>query len=62
MNIFLLIGVCSFMLFSLKNNYTFSVIRAKGIVIVDEKGKDRILIRAPIPYSKDRVRTNMDKV
>jgi hypothetical protein len=36
----------------------FDVIRAKGIIIEDDKGKDRILIGAPIPYSKDRVRTD----
>ncbi len=36
----------------------FDIIRAKGIVIEDAKGKDRILIGAPIPQSKDRVRTD----
>ncbi len=36
----------------------FDIIRAKGIIIEDEKGKDRILIGAPIPYSKNRVRTD----
>ena len=34
------------------------VIRAKGIIIEDEKGKDRILIGAPTLYSKYRVRDN----
>jgi len=38
------------------------VIRAKGIIIEDEMGKDRILIGAPIPYSKNRVRTDTSKV
>lgn len=36
----------------------FDIIRAKGIIIEDEKGKDRILIGAPIPFSKERVRTD----
>lgn len=34
------------------------IIRTKGIVIEDETGRDRILIGAPIPFSKDRVRTD----
>lgn len=40
----------------------FEIIRAKGIIIEDEKGKDRILIGAPIPYSKNRVRTDTSLV
>lgn len=36
----------------------FGIIRTKGIIIEDENGRDRILIGAPIPYSKDRVRTD----
>jgi len=36
----------------------YDIIRAKGIIIEDEDGKDRILIGAPIPVSKDRVRTD----
>lgn len=38
------------------------LIRAKGIIIEDENGKDRILIGAPIPHSKDRVRTDTNLV
>ena len=34
------------------------IIRAKGIIIEDSAGKDRILIGAPIPLSKNRVRTD----
>ena len=34
------------------------IIRAKGIIIEDSSGKDRILIGAPIPFSKARVRTD----
>ncbi len=40
----------------------FDLIRAKGIIIEDENGKDRILIGAPIPYSKNRVRTDTSLV
>ncbi|MFD2522902.1 hypothetical protein [Emticicia soli] len=40
----------------------FDLIRAKGIIIEDENGKDRILIGAPIPHSKDRVRTDTNLV
>lgn len=40
----------------------FDIIRAKGIIIEDEKGKDRILIGAPIPFSKERVRTDTSLV
>jgi hypothetical protein len=38
------------------------VIRAKGIVIEDSAGRDRILIGTPIPFSKDRVRTDTNRV
>lgn len=38
------------------------IIRAKGIVIESSAGNDRILIGAPIPFSKDRVRTDTNRV
>jgi len=38
------------------------IIRAKGIVIEDSAGRDRILIGAPLPYSEDRVRTDTARV
>lgn len=38
------------------------IIRTKGIVIIDEQGRDRILIGSPIPESKHRVRTDFEKV
>lgn len=38
------------------------IIRAKGIIIEDSAGKDRILIGAPIPFSNDRVRTDTNLV
>ncbi len=37
------------------------VLRARGLVIVDDRGRDRILIGAPVPASADRVRTDMAK-
>lgn len=43
-------------------NNKFDLIRTKGIIIEDDAGKDRILIGAPIPYSKDRVRTDTNLV
>lgn len=39
----------------------FNIIRAKGIIIEDSNGKDRILIGSPIPFSKDRIRTDTVK-
>lgn len=38
------------------------IIRAKGIVIEDSAGRDRILIGTPIPESRHRVRTNLEQV
>jgi hypothetical protein len=40
----------------------FGIIRAKGIVIEDSSGRDRILIGSPIPFSKCRVRTDTNLV
>ena len=40
----------------------FGIIRAKGVVIEDSSGRDRILIGAPIPFSNDRVRTDTNLV
>lgn len=44
--------------FGIGQRDTFGLIRARGIIIEDEAGKDRILIGAPIPFSADRVRTD----
>jgi hypothetical protein len=38
------------------------ILRARGLVIVDDAGRDRILIGAPIPSSKNRVRTDLKRV
>lgn len=41
---------------------SFGIIRAKGIIIEDSSGRDRILIGSPIPFSKDRVRNDTNQV
>ncbi len=41
---------------------TMGIIRTKGIIIEDSLGHDRILIGAPIPLSKNRVRTDSNLV
>jgi len=38
------------------------VLRARGLVIEDSAGRDRILLGAPIPFSADRVRTDTHRV
>lgn len=38
------------------------IIRAEGIIIIDSLGRERILIGAPVPSSKDRVRTDTNLV
>lgn len=39
-----------------------TVLRARGLVIVDSAGRERILIGAPIPYARNRVRTDTLRV
>lgn len=38
-----------------------SILRARGLIIVDAQGRDRILIGAPVPDSAARVRTDFGK-
>jgi hypothetical protein len=40
----------------------FNIIRAKGIIIEDSSGRDRILLGAPVPASAYRVRTDTKAV
>lgn len=54
-----MVGIVSF---GFAKTDKFDLIRAKGIIIEDENGKDRILIGAPVPFSKDRVRTDTNLV
>lgn len=38
------------------------ILRARGLVIVDDEGRERILIGAPVPAAANRVRTDMERV
>lgn len=62
--IFIVSGILiSLLLFAFTNpEQSFGIIRAKGIIIEDSSGRDRILIGSPIPFSKDRVRTDTNLV
>lgn len=55
-------GVLIYLLNEINNLKNPDVIRARGIILEDSLGRDRILIGAPFPYSKDRVRTDTSKV
>lgn len=56
----ILIGL---VLFAFTNpEQSFGIIRARGIIIEDSTGRDRILIGSPIPFSKDRVRNDTNLV
>lgn len=48
--------------FSKNQQSKFDVIRAKGVIIEDEKGKERILIGTPVPFAKHRARTDTLKI
>ena len=55
----ILLLVIGFLL--IKETQTVDILRAKGIVIVDENGLERILIGAPIPNAVNRIRTDSTK-
>ena len=38
------------------------IVRTRGIIVEDDKGRERILIGAPIPAAKNRVRTDLARV
>ena len=38
------------------------VLRARGLIIEDDQGSERILIGAPIPAAKNRGRTDLERV
>lgn len=59
---FVSLTLISILGFGFAKTEKFDIIRAKGIIIEDENGKDRILIGAPIPSSKNRVRTDTSLV
>ena len=50
------------MYLTVKPEKKHNIIRTKGIIIEDSVGRDRILIGDPIPYSKNRVRTDTNLV
>jgi hypothetical protein len=57
-----ILGLTSQFLFSFKESDANKVLRVKGIIIVDDKGKERILIGAPLPQAHNRVRTDTARV
>lgn len=58
----LLIASIGFMIYDrYVKKQTNDILYAKGIVIFDEEGKERILIGAPVPKTKHRIRDNYDK-
>ena len=49
-------------LLAFTRNSQDEIVRARGLVIVDDQGRDRILIGAPIPQSRARLRTDLQRV
>ena len=45
-----------------QSNSSASILRARGLVIVDDQGRERILIGAPVPPAANRIRTNLARV
>jgi hypothetical protein len=41
-----------------KNQLTVNLVRTRGLILQDEKGRDRILMGNPLPYSELRKRTD----
>lgn len=42
-----------------KNQLSVDLIRTRGLIIQDEKGRDFVLMGKPIPYSEERKRTDL---
>lgn len=57
----LIVAFLSFLLLSFRGADNARILRARGLVIVDEQGRDRILIGAPFPQSSQRIRTDFEK-
>jgi hypothetical protein len=51
-----------FLLFKLNSGKNDKIIRVQGIIVEDSNGRERILIGAPIPYAKNRARTDTSKI
>lgn len=58
----LLLLLGSQLLLSFSETDNNKILRAKGIVIVDDLGRERILIGAPLPQAGNRVRTDTARV
>ena len=58
----IVLGLSSQFLFSFRETDDNRILRAKGIVIVDDRGRERILIGAPLPQASNRVRTDTARV
>ncbi len=58
----IILGLASRLLFSFSEADENKVLRAKGLIIVDNEGRERILIGAPVPQARNRVRTDTARV
>lgn len=58
----LLIPCVLLLLYAFSKPEKKEIIRVKGIIVEDENGKERILIGAPIPYARNRARTDTVKI
>lgn len=48
-----------FVLVLIRNNDNYiDILRTKGVIVVDDKGSERILIGAPVPFASNRIRTD----
>lgn len=54
--------IFGFYSFKSRESCSKDIIKTKGLVIVDSLGRERILIGAPIPNSRNRVREDLSKV
>ncbi|WP_421812200.1 hypothetical protein [Flagellimonas sp.] len=62
-DIFFVILIIVIYFLSKQNSFRYDkIIRVQGIVVEDANGKERILIGAPIPYAKNRARTDTTKI
>ena len=57
-----ILGLSSLLLLSFSEPSSNKILRAKGIIIVDDNGRERILIGAPLPGAANRVRTDTARV
>lgn len=57
-----LLPIVVIVIYSFRDKSSSEIIRVKGIIVEDEKGKERILIGTPIPYAKNRARTDTGKI